>query len=184
MEADGIYLFGHHADSLPFVTVDRVAGGTMVLERVDVAVEDDQGFFQPSPRGYRTSDGTLDLQPGQRARVSLYWRALAAPEAERTVSVRIADSSGALIAQHDGLPGNGTKPTSWWQEGWEIRDVHYVQVSPDAQPGPGSVQVVVYDSHSLEIVPFATPGGEPVDHLRLLDVLVGPVESPVGQDGE
>jgi hypothetical protein len=191
MEADGIYLLAPGASPLDSLVVDRVAGGTMALERVDVAVEDERGFYQ-SATGAASDPGSYgawNLQPEQKVRVSLYWHALAAPEAERTVSVRIADSSGVLIAQHDGLPGNGKKPTSWWQEGWQIRDVHYLQISPHAQAGPGSLEVVVYDSRSSDIVPFDAPrggsssaGGEPAASLRLLDVSVSPAAA-LGEPG-
>jgi uncharacterized membrane protein len=181
LEADGIYLFRQGGEPLPFVPVDRVVDGTMALQRVDVATagkldpDDAQGIL-------RAVDGErIELLPGQEVRVSLYWRALAAPNAERTVSVRIVDSLGALVAQHDSLPGNGNKPTSWWKEGWELRDVHHLAVPSEVRPGIGGLEVVVYDSHSLEIVPFdakgsgadrPTSGDGAVDSLRISTVLL------------
>ena len=147
-EADGIYLFRQRGQPLPSFAVDAVADGSMRLERVEVAPSDEDGIYQT------VSQAPVELQQGQEVRVSLYWEALAAPNAERTVSVRVADASGRLVAQHDSMPGHGSKPTSWWEEGWAIRDVYYLQVSPDAPPGPGRLDVLVYDSASGELLLF------------------------------
>ena len=159
MEADGIYLFRRQDWSFP---IEHVAEGTMGLSCGEVAVQDEKGFLVP------VVERPVGLEPGQRVRVSLYWEALADVEHERTVSVRIADASGRLVGQHDGWPGQGKKPTSWWKMGWTLRDVHTLDVSPDAQPGPGSLSIVVYDSYSGEIVPF---DGE-IEMLRLCDVTI------------
>lgn len=147
-EADGIFVFRRGSEPLPAFEVDAVADSSMRLDRVEVAPSDGDGAFQP------VAQEPIDLEPGQRVRVSLYWEALTAPQAERTVSVRIADSSGGLVAIYDNLPGQGKKPTSWWQEGWEIRDVYYLTISPQAQLGPGSLSVLVYDSLSGETLAF------------------------------
>jgi hypothetical protein len=104
----------------------------------------------------------------------LYWEALAAPNAERTVSVRISDASGALIAAHDMQPSKGARPTSWWEQGWKFRDVYYMTVTPEALVGPGRLDVRLYDSFTLEPVPFDYG----VESLKLCDVTL--VESPGG----
>jgi hypothetical protein len=52
------------------------------------------------------------------------------------------------------MPGQGKKPTSWWQKGWRIRDVYYLTVSPEAPVGHGSLSVLVYDSFALSTVPW------------------------------
>jgi hypothetical protein len=114
------------------------------------------------------------LRPGQQVRVSLYWEALADPgpprsHAERTVSVRFADVSGALVAQHDNMPGQGKKPTSWWREGWRIRDVYYLTVSPQARSGRGGLDVLVYDTYSSEAIPW--DDGSTI--LRAIEIDVG-----------
>jgi uncharacterized membrane protein len=162
-EADGIYLFHQRGEHLPAIPVQKVAGGSMMLDRVEVAARDEQGFYQ-------STDGEpIELQRGGQVRISLYWEALAPPTAERTVSVRIADAHGALIAIQDNQPGQGNKPTSWWQTGWQIRDVYYLTVSPDAGSGQASLDVLVYDSHSLEMVPFAD--GREVIQLCVLNLV-------------
>ncbi len=153
LEADGIYLFrrrvcGALGPCNGTFPVNRTIDHSMYLLGVEVAVQDQAGLLRP------VGNAPIELIPGQQLRVDLYWQAVAVPNAERTVSVRIADSSGALVAQHDGWPGQGKKPTSWWQEGWKIRDVHYLAISPEARPGSASLDVLVYDSHSQDIVPY------------------------------
>jgi uncharacterized membrane protein len=147
-EADGIFLFRLGGEPQPSFSVDAVADGSMRLDRVEVAACDEEGIF------HTVEQEPVRLQRGQEVRVSLYWEALAPSNAERTVSIRIADAADALVAIHDNLPGQGKKPTSWWQEGWQIRDVFYLTVSPQAQSGRGSLDVMVYDSSTGETVPF------------------------------
>jgi uncharacterized membrane protein len=161
-EADGIYLFHRGGEPLPAFDVDATVGGSMHLDRVEVAVCDKDGVF------HTVAQEPVRLEQGQKVRVSLYWDALYTPNAERTVSIRIADASGALVAIHDNLPGQGKKPTSWWQEGWKIRDVYYLTISPQAQVGQGSLDVMVYDTFSSETVPFE---GE-TEILRLCQVTI------------
>ena len=69
--------------------------------------------------------------------------------------MRLVDPSGRLVAQHDGLPAAGSKPTSWWQPGQQIRDVHTLTLEPAAAAGPLSLEVVIYDTYSLETIPWA-----------------------------
>ena len=148
LEADGIYLFHRGGQPAPSFSVDAIADGSMQLDRVEVATPDKEGWFRAVARQ------PIELEPGEQVRASLYWEAITAPNAERTVSVRITDASGALVAIYDNLPGRGKKPTSWWQEGWRIRDVYYMTVSPGAKPGAASLSVLVYDTHSQEVIPF------------------------------
>jgi uncharacterized membrane protein len=163
LEGDGIYLFHQGGEAQPSFPVSAVAGETMLLERVEAAVLRESGFFQT------VSEEPLTVRPGQTLRVSLYWRALDAPGAKRTVSVRIVDAAGALAVQSDNVPGQGKKPTSDWGTGLEIRDVHYLTVSPSFQPGPGSLDVVVYDSFTAEPVP--TDSGAQSIHLFEVELI-------------
>lgn len=164
LEADGLYLFHRDGEPLPSFPVGAVVEGAMRLDRVEVAVADEEGRFRPASRE------PVEVRRGQEVRVSLYWEALAAPGAERTVSVRITGASGAIAASYDNLPGQGKKPTSWWQKGWQIRDVYYLTLPPETQAGQGSLDVLVYDTFTTQAVPF---DGE-TQMLPLCDLLVTP----------
>jgi hypothetical protein len=160
LEADGIYLFemGRKTDYLDYVVDD-----SMQLVSADVTAQDERKILC-SP-----CQGDLHLDPGDQVRVSLHWSAIEAPQAERTVSLRIVAADGAIVAQHDGWPALGTKPTSWWEKGWQVRDVHYLTVSEGAAPGPASLQLLVYDSYSYEVLPFE----EGQTEIEILPLTIG-----------
>jgi uncharacterized membrane protein len=161
-EADGIYLFQQGGAGEPTFPSDAVAEGTMQLQAFAIAVEDDLGIYRP------LDQLPLVLKPGQSFRVSLYWQALAAPEAERTVSLRAADGTGWLYAQHDGLPAAGSKPTSWWQPGQQVRDVHYLTLAPDTPFSPLSLDMLLYDTFSQELISWED--GQEVQNLVEIEV--------------
>jgi uncharacterized membrane protein len=160
LEADGIYLFDT-GDKTHYL--DHVVDGTMKLVSADVTAENERNILC-SP-----CQGDLQLDPGEQVRVSLHWLAIEAPQAERTVSLRIVSANGAILAQHDGWPALGTKPTSWWQAGWRVRDVHYLTVPEDAVSGPASLQLLVYDSYSHEVLLFQ----EGQTEIEILPLTIG-----------
>jgi hypothetical protein len=162
MQGGGIYLFQQGGRSLPAIRVNRILDGTMRLDRVEVAPLAESGLYQTA------TQQPLVVSAGQSVRVSLYWEALSAPNAERTVSVRLFDASGGLVGQYDGLPGRGNKPTSWWQAGWQVRDVYDLVVSPAAVSGPGRAELLVYDTLSGERLAWENG----VVHLHLCDLAV------------
>ena len=99
--------------------------------------------------------------------MTLYWHALDFVGAERTVSVRIANENGQLLAQKDMQPNNGGRPTSWWEPGWKLRDTYYLTIDQNAGIGKGTLDIVLYDSYSGDLVPLGTN-----DVLTLLPVLL------------
>jgi uncharacterized membrane protein len=160
MEADGIYLLHQGADPLPSRQIGAEAEGAIRLDRFEVAISGDEGLFET------VTDRAVNLRPGQEVRVTLYWQALAPPEAEYTVSVRLANASGELLAQHDMLPSKGARPTSWWETGWYFRDVYYLAVPPQATGGTGRLDLLLYNANTLERATF--DGGKEI--LALADV--------------
>jgi hypothetical protein len=163
MEANGVYLLRNGGEQLPSFPVDRVAEGSIRLDRFEIAVADDKGVFRI------VDEEPLTVWPGQQLRVTLYWEAIDAPDAERTVSVRVEDASGALVAQRDTLPSNGARPTSWWLPGWKFRDVYYLTIAPTVTSGPATLDILLYDTYTQERVPFE--GEEEVFQLMKLNLL-------------
>ena len=163
-DVDGIVLLRRGGEQWPAFSVDRVAEDAIKLDRVEVALQDELGYFQTA------ADQPVVLRPGQTVRVSLYWEALATPNVERTVSVRIADPAGNLLAQQDMQPSKGARPTSWWEAGWAFRDLYYLTVSPDAAAGSASLDLLLYDSYTQDRVAF--DGADEV--LSLCEVEIRP----------
>lgn len=105
------------------------------------------------PRGEQPTPGRLLL-------AELRWRALARPSAAYAVSVQLLRptvSLGAsdapagtevpvtLVAQQDGQPVGGTKPTDGWAAGEAVADRRAIALPPDAAPGDYLLRVALYD---------------------------------------
>jgi 4-amino-4-deoxy-L-arabinose transferase-like glycosyltransferase len=110
----------------------------------------------------------LAAEPGA-AVVTLEWAALARPGADYTVFVHVYDASGTLVAQADNPPVARDYPTSWWDPGERIRDVH--RVAAALGPGAYTVEIGLYDAESGERLPASGPLG---DRVRLPQPLVVP----------
>jgi hypothetical protein len=80
----------------------------------------------------------------KRARVILYWRALAQMNTSYTVFVHLLDAQNKVIAAGDALPGNGTLPTTGWIEDEYITDAHTLSLD-DVPPGAYQIEIGVYD---------------------------------------
>jgi hypothetical protein len=82
--------------------------------------------------------------------VTLYWRASsAAPTATSyTVFVHLISPEGRLLAQHDGLPRRGERPTTTWLPGEVIADEHTLR--PDTYAETAQPLIGMYDLQTGE----------------------------------
>jgi hypothetical protein len=83
----------------------------------------------------------------------LLWEALATIPDSYTVFVHLLDDSGRLLAQHDGIPVGGTRPTPTWQPGERLLDRHELLV-PDDVAGNGRLVVGLYQTETVTRRPF------------------------------
>jgi hypothetical protein len=79
----------------------------------------------------------------------LEWTAPQAVPADDTVYVHWLDDAGVLVAQHDGVPASGRRPTSTWKPGEAILDRHGARV-PDGWQGRLRVVIGWYNPVSGE----------------------------------
>lgn len=96
--------------------------------------------------------------------VALLWRTDDDLADDLTVSVKLLDASGALIAQHDGSPQGGRRPTSTWQPSQAVFDPHPIS----APPGRYRLVVEVYQWTPEGITTIPTSGGEAWADLGVL----------------
>ncbi len=90
---------------------------------------------------------TSELQPGQVVPLTLYWRALQQPTADYSVSLRLIDPIGAVVAQVDSQhPVLGMAPISQWQAGQVVADYYELQTPFDLPPGTYRWAAVLYRS--------------------------------------
>jgi len=77
----------------------------------------------------------------------LRWRARERIGTDYSVFVHLV-RDGQIVAQDDGFPGGGYLPTTWWQPGDEILDVHVLPASYD--PEQDNIQVGWYEWRSMQ----------------------------------
>ena len=148
-ENDGIFFLEKTLSDHPDLAISANFEEKMQLARVEVAITDADRFYVP------VSAENLTIAPQQTIRVSLFWEALSDDIAERTISVRLSAADGFLLAQQDHTPAEGIRPTSWWQAGDRVRDIHYLTVPAGTSAQIGTIDLVVYDSLNGEILQSA-----------------------------
>jgi len=107
------------------------------------------------------------LRPNQSFRLKLYWRAVAPSTGSHKVSVQSYYGDGVMVAQKDALPVCDREPTTTWDVGELVVDVHDVTVAADAPPGVYPLFVSLYRETNGERLPIRQPTGELVDALQL-----------------
>lgn len=93
------------------------------------------------------------LTGGGRLRAVLYWQAQADLPNSYTVFVHLLSSNGAVAAQHDGIPANGTIPTTDWSIGEVVEDRHQLEFT-NLPPGEYQLVVGLYNAQTGERLPL------------------------------
>jgi|GEM_PF-6561418 len=75
------------------------------------------------------------VKPGQKLSVSLYWQALKQTSNSYKVFLHLVAPNGAIVAQVDSLPMNGSFPTVDWLAGEFVRDVYELTIPEDCEQG-------------------------------------------------
>jgi 4-amino-4-deoxy-L-arabinose transferase-like glycosyltransferase len=143
-----VVLYQHGSGArLPVRVVSASAGDRLVLDRMRIP-----GTAPLCPEAGRLS---AEVRLGESAAlthasvvagpeatvVNLCWQALQPLEADYTVFVHLQDADGTLLDTGDGPPMGGAFPTSTWQPGDVIRDVHVL--GPLSEDAHASSRVVV-----------------------------------------
>ena len=121
---------------------------------------------------YRLSSHTIN--PGDTLTVVLVWEADTELQESNTVFCHLLSSSGDLVAQRDGPPIYGVRPTSSWRAGEVIEDGHDIFLSEDVPVGGYELSVGMYDPETMQRLPVYSPAGQrvPADRIVLGDVHV------------
>jgi hypothetical protein len=149
-------------------------GGLSELIPLDIRLGPDVSL-----RGYQIV--SQSVSPGQILSLSLDWQALAQLDRNYKVFVQLLSSEGQLVAQRDGQPLDGFRPTSIWRRSQEITD-RYGLLLPDTLP-PGAYQLVVgmYDGETgqrLKVSGRSVPAG--ADVVPLTEIRVREDDSEQG----
>jgi len=89
---------------------------------------------------------SAEVTTAQPLPLTLYWRGLeGSSPTNYIVFTHLSSEDGHLIAQHDGTPANGTRPTTSWAPGETIVDPHALAFYDTAYTGPARITVGLYD---------------------------------------
>ncbi len=95
------------------------------------------------------------LAAGMPLTVTLHWQTSQYIDRNYTVFVHLAAASGPPLAQTDSPPQQGALPTSVWNPGEEISDVHTLSIARDLPAGVYRLLVGLYDPTTARRVPLA-----------------------------
>ncbi len=91
-----------------------------------------------------------EVWSGGSLALALDWEALGTAGVDYSVFIHLLDSNGLVVAQDDGYPRAGSRPTTAWQAGETIVDVRRVLLPPDLPEGDYRLAVGWYDWHTNE----------------------------------
>lgn len=97
----------------------------------------------------------VSISPGSAVDVTLVWQALQPIPDHYTVFVHLLDENGALVAQHDGIPVLGTRPTATWEANERLLDWHPIAMPAEMTAGDGRIVVGLYQTETLRRQTFA-----------------------------
>jgi hypothetical protein len=163
IEADGYYIFRRTDELRISHPRQEVLNDEIALLGFDLAATDDR-------REFHSLASPFHLVPGQTVRLILYWDSLADVQDEYAVFVHLLDAGGRLVGQHDGLPANGYRATSWWGPDWLVRDRHSFALDPSATPGTATLLVGMYNPYTSRRL--TTDDGR--DAIVLAEIAIGP----------
>jgi len=117
---------------------------------------------------------TEEARPGGRLFLTIYWQGLRTMDTSYTVFAHLLDSEGTIRGQRDGVPGQGTLPTTSWVEDEVIVDTYEIPIAPDAPPGTYDLITGMYDATTGVRLPVLDPEGQPVgDHIAVVQFELG-----------
>ncbi len=109
---------------------------------------------------------------GQPIELTLRWRSVAATDVDYTVFVHVTDAAGIQVAAADAQPRDGLYPTSWWEPGETVIDVH--TLAPDLPAGVYRIEIGLYDLATMERLPVVHGGTATGDTLAIGELPVTP----------
>jgi hypothetical protein len=89
--------------------------------------------------------GEAGFAPGSSLMVTLYWHARATPDRGYYSFVHLVDAEGQIVAQEDGVPGQGKRPALGWLPGEYLVDARTLTLPSDLAEGEYRLEVGLYD---------------------------------------
>jgi len=116
-------------------------------------------YVQPPPLACRAANAGLgsatlaqiclpaptSVEAGSPLVVGLEWQASAPLTQTLRVSVQMLDARNQVVAQHDGEPGGGLRPTITWRPGETVADKHALLIPIGTPPGSYRLVAALYE---------------------------------------
>jgi hypothetical protein len=120
--------------------------------------------------GYNVSSNSLAA--GDKLTVTLFWQADNTVAGDDHVFVHLLSDDEQMLAQHDGVPAQGTRPTWSWQPREVLRDEHVLVAESGLPQGVYALSVGMYHYPTMERLPVVGADGErlPEDRVVLQQV--------------
>jgi 4-amino-4-deoxy-L-arabinose transferase-like glycosyltransferase len=83
--------------------------------------------------------------PGASLEITLHWHVLETPERDYWAFVHLLDPEGEIVAQHDGVPGQGELPALGWLPGEYLLDAHSIYLPVGLTGGVYRLRVGLFD---------------------------------------
>ena len=99
------------------------------------------------------------LAAGDVLEVVPIWRSDGEVKQSYTVFCHLVAGDGAIVAQGDGIPLVGHRPTTTWRPGEELVDSYVLSLPEDVAPGPYELSVGMYLRETMERLPALDADG-------------------------
>jgi hypothetical protein len=116
--------------------------------------------------GYRLSSS--ELRASDTLTLTLFWQSTGELSEDYHVFVHLQDGNDMLVAQHDGVPLYGERPTWSWQEAEVLQDEHRLFIDGSLPEGRYMLSVGMYDYPSGIRLPAVGPAGHDVAENRIV----------------
>ncbi len=108
------------------------------------------------------------VKPGGNVDVTLYWHPQGRLDKSLKVFTHIVAPDGKIVGQRDGIPADGSRPTTGWRPGEYIADHYTIPIDRNAAPGRYQIEVGLYDAATGERLPTKVDGASvPGDQVFL-----------------
>jgi hypothetical protein len=108
------------------------------------------------------------LVPGGSLIVAPIWESDGEVKENYAVFCHLLSESGELVAQRDGPPIYGVRPTPGWRAGEVIEDSYEIFLGADLAPGEYELSVGMYDAETMERVAAYGAAGERLPDDRIV----------------
>jgi hypothetical protein len=147
---------GEHTFAVP--SIDHPVGAQVKVGRNGIPTSEIATLlgYSVAPTSSLQADRQIRaIRAGEPLTLTLVWRAEATAARDFAVFTHLVGADGQIIAQHDGPPANGSRPTRGWLPGEVIVDPHVLSWQREYR-GAATLRVGLYDPATGERLLWAS----------------------------